>query len=199
MNIQEIEEYLREMGEILPKHLKNLGLPGQTIRIFTFGGIIMAYTGVRSATYDVDFKFLDFLSIAEERAEKRNVSVPTHAFMSAAQEVARNHRLRHDWINDDGAMFIEMYLDNSHHASYMEYWKNFGLIHVFFPTLQCQLVLKILSGRPKDIPDVMTLRHILKLFSREETLRVVNDFIDPQLQKVFFETMDVEAFIQDLS
>lgn len=124
--------------------------------------------------------------------------MPTHAFMHAAQEVARTYKLQHDWVNDDASIFVEMYLDKSRRSSYMIPWKRFGPIHMFFPTRQCQLVLKILAGRPKDLPDVMALRHTLKLFSREETLQVVHDFIDPQLQEVSFKTVDVETFIQDL-
>lgn len=195
MTIQEIEAYLQEMDMLLPKHLRSLGLPKQPIRIFAFGGTFMTYTGVRSTTHDIDFKFLDFLSIAEERAEKRNISVPTHAFMSAAQEVARKHKLRHDWVNDDASIFIEQYLGD--HPP-MVLWKRFGLIYVFFPTLACQLVLKILSGRQKDLPDAIALRQALHLYSREETLKVIDSFMDPQLQEVFFQTLDVEAFIHNL-
>lgn len=67
MNLQEIEAYLQEMGKILPRHLKSLGLPDRPLRLLAFGGVFMTHMHYRSTTYDIDIQFLDFLSIAEER------------------------------------------------------------------------------------------------------------------------------------
>ena len=58
-------------------------------------------------------------------------------------------------------------------------WKRFGLLHVYAPSKEYILALKILAGREKDIEDCKLLLQQTKVKTRQQALRLLDRYVLP--------------------
>ena len=164
MHRDEIERYLREVGLLLDGE----GLTGE---ILVLGGAYMTLVlQQREATRDVNAYF------ASNAA----------AIRGAAQQVARNHGLPEDWLNDavKGFLFVEP-------ASVT--WLECPGLRVYAPPPEYIFAMKAFAGRPEDIRDLQALRSVLGLRSAAGALDLVARYVPERLL-----TPRVRFLVEDL-
>lgn len=154
MNRQDIEKYLRMVGQELQKD-------GQTFEITLLGGAVMLIeVGNRESTQDVDTFFLpDFLAITK-----------------AAAVVAAQENLPDGWLNAAAAGFTYNFIKPPER----KLWKKFPGLHVYTASLEYVLVTKIMALRVKDEADIMALAKRLHISKRREVLQIVETYVEKE-------------------
>lgn len=162
MQGQEIERYFQDLGDELELH----GFE-QPIRVMVVGGVFMLLMMKnRKATEDVDVVLLDFPDMTK-------LTPVTSAFKAAVSAVASRHHLKRKWMNDDVAYFImDMAPDPQ-----PQLWRAFKKLHVYLPSREYILALKLMVFRQKDMNDVAVLLEELQVTTREEAQAIVDRFI----------------------
>ncbi len=162
MQSQEIEGYFQDLGDEL--ELRGCERP---IRIMVVGGVFMLLmVKNRKATEDVDIVLLDF-------PDTTKPTPVTSAFKAAVNAVASRHHLKRKWMNDDVAYFImDMAPDPQ-----PQLWREFKKLHVYLPTREYILALKLMVFRQKDMNDVAALLEELQVTTREAVQAIVDRFI----------------------
>lgn len=160
-----ITSFFQEMG----KELEDQGIT-QQVRLFVFGG---AYHVVRvqnrSATEDIDVILLDH----QDTFADPLTDTVTKAFKKAANAIAKRHKMKRHWLNDDAAIFMRDYLKHPE----FEVFGTFGPLQVLFPTTECGLAIKLLIYRPKDYSDVEALLDEVGIETREQAQALLDRFI----------------------
>ena len=161
MQKQQIEQYLSELGQ----ELASLGIQ-QPVRILVIGGTFMLeQVGNRSITEDIDVFFKDI-------QDRRN----SHLYQTVSQivkELGARHNLREDWLNDG---FSHM-LRTIGGIPEGTFWKNYGVLEVFFPPAGYVLALKLLGYRDKDRTDIEALCRILHIQTRQQAQAIVHQYV----------------------
>ena len=162
MQSQEIERYFQDLGDEL--ELRAFQRP---VRIMVVGGVFMLLmVKNRKATEDVDVVLLDFPDTTKPTPE-------TSAFKAAVNAVASRHHLKRKWMNDDVAYFI---LDMAPDPQPL-LWREFKKLHVYLPSREYILALKLMVFRQKDMNDVAALLAELHIATREEAQAIVDRYI----------------------
>jgi hypothetical protein len=152
MHRDEIERYLRQVGEYLNDQL----LTGELLIV---GGAYMTLVlQQRETTKDVDAYFAS----------------NAVAIREAAARVARDEGLPDDWLNDavKGFMFTQ---------PEMTLWLDCPGLRVYAPNPAYIFAMKALAGRPEDVRDLVALSDLLTLRSAAEALAVVARYVPAQL------------------
>ncbi len=123
----------------------------------------------RASTKDVDVVPLDF-------PDTTNPNRETKAFRSAVNAVAKQYRLRRDWMNDVVAAFIPP-------LGSLTLWRTYTHLQVYVPQADCMLAPKLLSGRPRDEEDIAALCQQLNIHTREQAQALVDRYADWQWQQ----------------
>jgi hypothetical protein len=132
MDRSEIDTYLQALDE----ELANRAIR-KPVRLAVVGGVYMLFfLKNRASTRDVDVVPLDF-------PDTTNPNRETKAFRSAVNAVAKQYRLRGDWMNDVVAAFIPP-------LGSLTLWRTYTHLQVYVPQADCMLAPKLLSGRPRD-------------------------------------------------
>ncbi len=165
MQIQEIETYLQALDEELAQ--QKIRKP---VRLVVVGGVyMMLVLGNRSSTKDVDIIPLDF-------PDTTNPNKETKAFRSAINAVAKRFGIRRDWMNDVVSAFIP-------DLGPVTVWREYQHLHVYVPSQEYILVLKLLAGREKDEEDILALCEVLNIQTREQAQTLVDRYATPEWQK----------------
>ncbi|GCE09696.1 DUF6036 family nucleotidyltransferase [Dictyobacter aurantiacus] len=164
MQRQEIEKYLQELGD----ELERRGFQSP-VRVMIVGGVAMLLLAAnRESTEDVDVVLMDI-----EGDSSTNPTPETKAFKSAVNAVAKKHQMKRTWINDDVAYFIRDMAPNPGATLWHEYKK----LHVYLPSKEYILALKLMVYRPKDMLDIEALLKQLQITTREQAQEIVDRFI----------------------
>ncbi|MBV9616365.1 MAG: hypothetical protein JO011_20365 [Ktedonobacteraceae bacterium] len=120
-------------------------------------------------TNDIDVFWL------EEDAFQRTLN----PLRESVQAITKKHRLNPDWFNYLAQMLIydEVIIPPA------KLWKRFGPLHIYAPTREYILTLKIMAGRDKDLEDCAILLPQTKIKTRQQALQLLNRYILPEGQK----------------
>jgi hypothetical protein len=94
------------------------------------------------------------------------------------QVVAKAHRMRKTWLNDDGSMFYTGFTPNAQ----IYLWQQFNKLEVYLPDIDVILVLKLMGYREKDYDDILALLELLGVHTRKQAQNVVNDYVSGRWQ-----------------
>jgi len=153
MDKQDIEKYLRMLGEELQKRQV-------TGEILLAGGAVMLLKiQNREVTKDIDAYF------PPEQAD---------VIREAAKVVADREGLAYDWINDavEGFFYTQ---------PPTEEWAEYPGLRVYFPSLDYLFAMKVVAGRPQDIEDMKALANELGVSDAQDALAIVKKYIPEQL------------------
>ena len=152
MNREDIEKYLRMLGEELQKK--------QVIgEILLVGGAVMLLeVGNREVTKDIDAYFEPQYS-----SEIRE----------AAMTVADREGLPDDWLNDGVKGFF--YSQPPHKR-----WAEYPGLRVYIATLDYILVMKVVAGRPQDVEDAKALIQMLRISDAQEVFSLIAKYTRQQ-------------------
>ncbi|MBO0778494.1 MAG: hypothetical protein J2P37_06655 [Ktedonobacteraceae bacterium] len=178
MDGREIEGYLQELGEELVQ--RGFTRP---LRVLLVGGVYMLLVAQsRQATEDIDIMLLDLPDTTHKTPE-------TKAFQAAVNAIARRHKMKRHWLNDDVAYFIRDMCPNPEPTL----WRTFGILDIYVPASACMLALKLMTYRPKDEPDIVALLQTLQVTTREQAQAILDRYIpDPAYQEHYMvsDTLD---------
>ncbi|GAC1369084.1 MAG: DUF6036 family nucleotidyltransferase [Ktedonobacteraceae bacterium] len=152
MNKEDIEKYLRMLGQELQKK--------QVIgEILLVGGAVMLLeVGNREVTKDIDAYFEPKYS---------------YEIREAAKDIARREGLPDDWLNDGVKGFF--YSQPPHKR-----WAEYPGLRVYIATLDYILVMKVIAGRPQDIEDAKALIQILQISDAQEVFSLLAKYTKQQ-------------------
>ena len=165
MEADAIERYLAELGA----ELKNRGIK-KPVRILLIGGAYMLLlANAPRSTKDRDIFWL-------EEDGLQQVYTPLR---ESVQIIKQKHDLDADWFNylAQMLMYDEVIVPDG------KLWKRFGPIHVYAPTREYILALKIAAGRKKDLDDCAILLPKTKIRTREQAQQVLDHYILPAGQQ----------------
>lgn len=130
---------------------------------------MLLFANAPRPTKDIDVFWLD------EDALQRAYAL----LRESTQVVKQNHDLDSGWLNylAQMLMFDEMIVPDGN------LWKRFGPLHVYAPTSEYILALKITAGRQKDLDDCALLLPKTGIRTREQAQQVVDRYILPEGQQ----------------
>ncbi|HEX4206430.1 MAG TPA: DUF6036 family nucleotidyltransferase [Ktedonobacteraceae bacterium] len=165
MDSQDVELYLQDLGDELEQRAYK-----EPVRIMIVGGVYMLLmVKNRKATEDVDVVLMDMQDSTQRTPQ-------TKAFQSAVNAVARKHKLKRKWMNDDVAYFINDMAPDPQ----PELWRKYKQLHVYLPPRAYILTLKLMVFRQKDANDVEALLQELGVGTREQAQAIVDRFVPDQ-------------------
>ena len=165
MEREEIETYLVALNAALQD--VRIGKP---VRLTLVGGVYMIFeVGNRSATKDVDVIPVSFPDTMQANQE-------TKAFRQAVNAVARQFKLKRDWVNDVVAAFVPTTTETT-------LWREYSHLHISIPSREYILALKLLAGRDKDEDDILALCDLLQITTREQAQSLVDRYADARWQR----------------
>jgi hypothetical protein len=165
MQANDIELYLTDLGQELQQ--QGIQTP---IRVLVVGGALLLLAGInRPATSDIDIVFKD----TDDPAR-----TPWHTpFTTAVRQVANRQGLVPNWINEvigDAIRDLTLPPDTLH--------QQYGVLEVYFPSLEYMLALKLFSGRIKDRLDITQLLARLNVTTRQQAQDILDRYIPQPLQ-----------------
>lgn len=169
MEAREIEKYLQELGAELKR--RDIKKP---IRILLIGGAYMILlANAPRTTDDIDFFWL------EEDVFQQTFSQETFdAFNDCLQIIAEKYMLDPGWFN----YFAQMLMFDEVLVPDGKLWKRFGPLHIYIPSKEYILALKITAGRDKDIEDCVILLPQTTIRTRRQAQQLLNRYILPEGQ-----------------
>jgi len=167
MDAPEIEACLAELGQ----ELHAVGVR-QLVRLLVVGGAYMlTQLHNRPATRDVDVVLKDI--------DDPSTSPLYPPLQAAVRAVAQRRGLPASWLND----VVSDALRTQGVVPEGALWRAFGPLEVYMPEPEYILALKLLAGRPQDMPDIQTLSQQTGVSSRAQAQAVLDRYIpDRQVQ-----------------
>ncbi len=153
MNREEIEKYLRMLGE----ELQRRQMIGEIL--LAGGAVMLLKIQNREVTKDIDAYF---------RPDQANM------IREAARVVAEREGLADNWINDAVKGFFYTQPNT-------EKWAEYPGLRVYIPSLDYVFAMKVVAGRPEDIEDIQALARELKITNSQDALTIVKEYIPEQL------------------
>lgn len=166
MNKQDIEKYLRMLGQELQQHQ----ITGEIL--LAGGAVMLLKVQNREITKDIDAYF---------NPEQADV------IREAARVIADREGLPYDWINDGVKGFF-------YAQPPTERWAEYPGLRVYIPSLDYLFAMKVVAGRPQDIEDIKAIAHELNLLNTQDALSLVKRYIPEQLLVPRIEYMIDEIF-----
>jgi hypothetical protein len=144
------------------------------VQLVIFGGVfMMVQVQNRNSTRDVDVHLLNIPSMTDAPLARE-----TKKFQTALQVVAKVHRIKKTWLNDDGSMFYTGFAPNAQ----AHLWKRFNKLEVYLPEMDVILVLKLMGYRRKDQKDIAALCRRLGVHTRKQAQSLINDYVSGRWQ-----------------
>jgi Nucleotidyltransferase of unknown function (DUF6036) len=172
MKSDEIEKYLTELG----RELQNRGIK-KPVRLMLIGGAYMLLlANAPRSTNDIDVFWL------EEDAFQQTLN----PLRESVQAITKKYTLNPDWFNYLTQMIIydEIIVPES------KLWKRFGPLHLFVPTKEYILALKIMAGRDKDLDDCAILLPQTRIATRQQAQQLLDRYILPEGQEKHAEQIE---------
>ena len=172
MEARDIERYLAELGA----ELQYRGLK-QPVRILLIGGAYMLLLAhAPRSTKDIDIFWLDEDGLQRAYAPLRE----------SVQVIKQKYDLDGDWLNYLAQILMgdEVIVPNG------KLWKQFGPLHVYAPSDEYILALKINAGRRKDLDDCVILLPKTNIRTREQAQQLLDRYILPNGQQKNAESIE---------
>lgn len=172
MEAEDIERYLAELGA----ELKNRGLK-KPLRVLLIGGAYMLLLAKATrSTKDIDIFWLDEDGFQRAYAPLRE----------SVQIIKQKYGLDADWLNylAQMLMYDEVIVPDG------KLWKRFGPLHVYAPTNEYILALKITAGRQKDLEDCAILLQKTKIRTWQQAQQLLDQYILPGGQQKNAESIE---------
>jgi Nucleotidyltransferase of unknown function (DUF6036) len=165
MEAEQIESYLTELGsELQARGVK------KPVRLLLIGGAYMLLLAhAPRSTKDIDIFWLDEDGLQQAYTPLRE----------SVQAITQKHALDAGWFN----YLAQMLMYDEVIVPRGRIWKRFGPLHVYAPSREYMLALKIAAGREKDLDDCAILLPKTKIRTREQGQRVVEKYILPKGQE----------------
>lgn len=161
-----IDSYLQDLG----MELERRGFK-EPVRIMIVGGAFMvSQLGNRDSTGDVDVVLLDLPATTDEPLHPRSKK-----FREAVSAVGRQRDLGRKWCNDDATFFLREFTPEPLEG--VAFWKAYGMLHLYLPSLEYILVTKLVTFRPKDYGDIEALLQRLQITAREQAQAMLARFV----------------------
>lgn len=153
-NFAEMKSLLDEVNEELE------GATGEGIQyaLFVVGGLAMGALYDNRVTQDID--------VTTKRLPR--------PLSKAVQRVAERHQMASNWVNTDFADLVDVELPFS---AFQAIYTNRNLV-VYGARPEYLLALKLLSGRGKDVPDIVQLANHLGIASSPALLATFDRLLD---------------------
>jgi hypothetical protein len=190
MEREDLETLLTELDDALMQ-----AFPGpEPISILVVGGACLLFAGVTARpTKDIDVIVTDLFGTGEASLIY-NLTKTTRKIRQIIGQIGKSHGLRGNdrmFLNDDCAPFLLELGD----IPPVRLLRTYRKLHLYVPEdLSYILACKLIAGRvAKDYPDIVVLRTILAISTREQAQSVVDRYFpDPLLQSVYQlpETLD---------
>lgn len=165
MEAGDIERYLAELGT----ELKNRGLK-KPIRVLLIGGAYMLLlANAPRSTKDIDIFWLDEDGLQRTYASLRE----------SVQVIKQKYDLDADWLN----YLAQMLMYDEILVPVGKLWKRFGPLHIYAPSAEYILALKITAGRQKDLEDCAILLPKTTIRTRQQAQRILDRYILPDGQQ----------------
>lgn len=166
MQAQDIDKYLAQLG----KELADLGIR-KPIRVLMIGGAYMLLlANMQRSTDDIDIFWLGL-----KGDERDNIPLTVK---QAVYNIASTNNLDIDWFNDMTDLLLHDLVD----IPAGKLWRKYGSLHVYVPSKEYILSLKILAGREKDIEDCKVLLRQINIKTRQQAQQLVDRYIFPATQ-----------------
>ena len=166
MQAKDIENYLIQLGQ----EFIHLGIQ-KPVRVLLIGGAYMIlHANMARSTDDVDIFWLGL------KENERDETIPT--VKTAVTNVALINNIDVDWFND----MTDILLHDLLIVPTGKLWRTYGLLHIYIPTKDYILALKIIAGRDKDIRDSKVLLQQLRITTRQQAQRRLDRYIPPAIQ-----------------
>lgn len=172
MEAEDIERYLADLGI----ELKNRGLK-KPVRVLLIGGAYMLLLAKAArSNKDIDIFWLDEDGFQRAYAPLRE----------SVQVIKQKHDLDADWLNylAQMLMYDEVIVPDG------KLWKRFGPLHIYAPTSEYILALKITAGRQKDLDDCAILLLQTKIRTRQQARQLLDRYILPVGQRKNAESIE---------
>jgi Nucleotidyltransferase of unknown function (DUF6036) len=145
MNKEDIEKYLRMLGEELQKQQ----ITGELLLVG--GAVMLLEVGNREVTKDIDAYF-----------DQKYATV----IRDAVTIIAKREGLPSGWLNDAVKGFFSTQPPNRR-------WAEYPGLRVYIPTLDYLLVMKLIAGRPQDIGDAKALIRKLQIANAQAVFDLI--------------------------
>ena len=172
MLAQEIEHYLAELGAAL----ESQGITKPVRMLLIGGAYMMLLAKAPRTTDDIDICWL------EEGEDFRTARL---ALREGVQAIASKYALPPNWFN----YLTQMLIYDKIMMPRGKLWKRFGPLHVYAPSKEYILALKILAGRDQDLADCRILLSQTRIRTRQQAKRVLDRYILPDAQREEAETI----------
>src|SRR5579863_207858 len=104
----------------------------------------------------------------------------------SVQVIKQKHDLDAEWFN----YLAQMLMYDEVIAPDGKLWKRFGPLHVYAPTREYILALKITAGRKKDLADCAILLSKTRIRTREQAQQVVERYLLPDGLEKYAESIE---------
>jgi hypothetical protein len=161
------EHNIIEMLSLVGEELHEMGVK-KPIRIILVGGAYMV-TQIhnRSMTRDVDI----IVQLERDTEEYRKLK-------NAAKFIAQDLNASPAWLSDNMADFFQ----SLGKAPRSKLWFSNGSLEVYLPEPDYIFVLKVLSGRDKDLEDIEALLQLLNLKNRKQAEKLIQKYTNQATQ-----------------
>lgn len=164
MDAHDMKDYLAQLGA----ELKERGIK-KPVRMLIIGGAYMLLlANAPRSTNDIDIFWL----------EEDTFSRTLNPLRESVQAITKRHALNPDWFNYVAQMLMydEVIVPDG------KLWKRFGPLHIYAPTKEYILALKIAAGREKDLDDCAILLPQTKITTRQQAKQLLDRYILPEGQ-----------------
>ncbi len=172
MQAREIEHYLAELGAAL----ESQGITKPVRMLLIGGAYMMLLANAPRTTDDIDICWLE---------ESEEFHTARLALRDGVQAIASRYTLPPNWFN----YLTQMLIYDKIIMPRGKLWKRFGPLHVYAPSKEFILTLKILAGRDQDLADCRILLPQTRVRTRRQAQRVLDRYLLPVAQQDEAETI----------
>ena len=165
MESHDIEHYLAELG-------RELGRRGiqKPLRMMLIGGAYMLLLAhAPRTTNDIDIFWL------EEDALQQTLN----PLRESVQAITKRYGLEPAWFN----YLTQLLMQDEIIVPDGKLWKRFGPLYIYVPPKKYILALKIVAGRTKDLDDCAILLSQIKIKSRQQAEKLLEEYILPEARE----------------
>jgi len=194
MDREELEILLTELDDALVQ-----AFPGpETIRVLVVGGACLLFAGVTTRpTKDIDVIITDLFGTGEASLVV-NLTETTRKVRKIIESIGKSHGFKDDermFLNDDCAPFL-VELGNIPPTRLLRAYRK--LVLDIPDDLSYILACKLIAGRAdKDFGDIVVLRKLLNVSTREQARQIVSRFFpDHALQEFYDLTQNLDEIFR---
>lgn len=166
MKAEDIENYLSQLGqELLKRGIR------EPVHVLLIGGAYMLLlTNTSRNTDDVDIFWLE---------EEEGLQRALRPLQESIATIAEANQISRNWLNYmTHLLMYDLVVIPSGNL-----WKTFGPLHIYTPSEEYILALKIFAGRDKDIEDCKVLLQQVKVDTRQQAQTLLDRYILPDAQQ----------------